>query len=63
MAGKPDADSDLRNEIVEIRKLLILALMRARASQEQIASALGVNQSRVSRLFPGGLKLHARRSK
>lgn len=43
-------------ELVAIKKLLVLALMKSGASQRQIASALGVNQSQVSRLFPGGLQ-------
>jgi predicted XRE-type DNA-binding protein len=42
-------------ELVAIKKLLILGLMRSGASQRQIASALGVNQSQVSRLFASGM--------
>jgi predicted XRE-type DNA-binding protein len=55
--------NDLRDEMIAIKKLIILALMRGGASQAQIASALGVDQSRVSRLFPGGLKVQARKAK
>jgi len=47
-------DSDLRrtaDAVNDIRKLLIFALMRSGASQAQIAEALGINQSSVSRLF------------
>jgi predicted XRE-type DNA-binding protein len=45
------------DELLAIKKLLVLGLLRTGASQEQIAAALGVDRSRVSRLFPGGLKL------
>lgn len=52
-------DRDDRNlaELVAIKKLLVLGLLRSGASQGEIATALGVNQSQVSRLFPRGLKV------
>lgn len=36
----------------DIKRLLIMALLRSGASQDEIANALGVNQSTISRLFP-----------
>ena len=42
----------IEKELVMIRKLLIFALHRTGASQQEIAVALGVNQSSVSRMFP-----------
>lgn len=42
------------DELIAIKKLLVFGLIRGRASQSQIASALGVDQSQVSRLFPSG---------
>jgi predicted XRE-type DNA-binding protein len=44
-------------ELVAIKKLLVLGLIRSGTSQRQIAKALGVNQSQISRLFPGGIDL------
>lgn len=37
-------------ELTYIRKLLVLALSRAGASQDEIADALGVSQSWISRM-------------
>lgn len=41
----------LADGIDDIKKLLIFALIRGGASQGNIATALGVNQSSISRLF------------
>jgi predicted transcriptional regulator len=50
------ADPNTANAIVRelgyIRRLLILQLLRSGVSQAEIATALGVNQSSVSRMFP-----------
>jgi predicted XRE-type DNA-binding protein len=43
----------IHNELVDIKRILTLMLLRDGASQEEIASALGVNQSSISRMFPG----------
>jgi predicted XRE-type DNA-binding protein len=51
-----DGDSVL-TQLIAIKKLLVLELLRDGASQEQVAAALDVNRSQVSRLFPGGLRL------
>jgi predicted transcriptional regulator len=42
--------------INDIRKLLVLLLLKLGATQSEIASALGVSQSSVSRMLPG--KVH-----
>ncbi len=42
-------------ELVDIKRLMVLALLRDGASQSDIAAALGVSQPSVSRMFPGGL--------
>lgn len=42
-------------ELEGIKKLLIFALLRNGSSQRDVAKALGVNQSTISRMFPKGL--------
>ena len=57
MAAKnetPDAIRVLR-ELEDIKRLLVLSLLRSGASQAEVARALGVNQSSVSRMFPGSI--------
>jgi len=39
-------------ELIALKRLAIFALLRDGASQTQVAAALGVNQSQVSRMFP-----------
>ena len=39
----------------DIKRLLVLALLNSGASQADIAGALNINQSSVSRLFQGGI--------
>lgn len=41
-------------ELAMIRKLLAFALMRTGVSQAELGAALGMSQSSVSRMFPGG---------
>jgi len=43
----------------DIKKLLILALLKNGVSQAEIAAALNINQSSVSRLFQGGISRKA----
>jgi len=43
--------NDLVLKIEDIRRLLVLLLMKSGASQGEIARALGVNQATVSRKF------------
>jgi transcriptional regulator with XRE-family HTH domain len=49
-------------ELITIKRLLIFALLRSGASQRDVAAALGVDQSFISRLFAGGAPKPARSS-
>jgi IS30 family transposase len=52
--AKPDKENHpLLQELGDVKRLLILQLMLQGVSQGQIARALGVNQSTISRLVPG----------
>lgn len=42
-------------ELAAIKRLMVLGMLRSGASQRDVAAALGVNQSQVSRMFPGGI--------
>lgn len=42
-------------ELEDIKRLLMLALMRDGAKQSEIATVLGVTQQAISRMFPGGI--------
>jgi predicted XRE-type DNA-binding protein len=42
-------------ELVTIKRLLVFALLKSGASQAQVAAALGVAQSQISRMFPNGI--------
>ncbi len=48
-------DSQTVKELVAIKKLLILVLANAGLTQSQIAAALGIDRTGVSRMFPKGL--------
>ncbi|MCG3123985.1 MAG: hypothetical protein GIKADHBN_02424 [Phycisphaerales bacterium] len=64
MANKNDKAVDpVLDELQAIRRLMIFGLIRAGASQGEVAAALGVNQSSVSRMFPKpkGIKAAARK--
>ena len=50
--GDSDAIGVLR-ELEDIKRLLILALLRNGVPQTTIAKALGVSQPSISRMFPG----------
>ncbi len=52
MPSNTDDLKRLADATEDIRKLLIFALLRNGASQAQVAAALSVNQSSISRLFP-----------
>jgi len=49
-------------ELEDIKKLLMLALLRDGASQGDIAKVLGVNQSTISRMFPGKIGVAVKRT-
>lgn len=48
-----DSDSSLK-ELIAIRKLLVLALLRSGLTQNQVAGALEIDRSQISRMFPKG---------
>ena len=51
MARPDSGTAELLEELQRIRKLLIFALLKSGASQSDIASALGMDQSSVSRML------------
>ena len=56
-AGPTDPVLD---ELIVIKRLLVFALLRSGASQDDAATALGISQSQVSRMFPGGIGKNSR---
>jgi predicted transcriptional regulator len=42
-------------ELTAIKRLMVFALLRSGAKQEDVGRALGLNKSNVSRMFPGGI--------
>lgn len=48
-----DDDPHLK-ELVSIKKLLVLNLLHSGMTQNQVAGALGLNRSQISRMFPSG---------
>jgi ParB-like chromosome segregation protein Spo0J len=46
-------DDLLQKELDSIKRLLVLLLLKAGATQREIGSALGLDQATVSRMFPG----------
>lgn len=50
----PKATDPAVDELVTIKKLLILGLIRSGMTQSQIGQALGVDRTTVSRMFPAG---------
>jgi len=47
-------ESDIAQELLAIKKLLILALANSGLTQSQIAAALGIDRTGVGRMFPKG---------
>ena len=47
---------ELKEELEAIKKLFIMILLKNGVSQLEIANALGVNQSTISRMVPKGRK-------
>jgi len=53
VARKPSSSEDsVVKELVAIKKLLILALMKGGATQSEIGKTLGIDRSHVSRMVP-----------
>lgn len=50
------SNAELLKELQDIKRILVIALIRTGASQEEVASALNVNQSSISRMFPKSKK-------
>lgn len=48
-AGSPELD-----ELVTIRKLLVLALLRSGMTQTELGAALGMHRTQIGRMFPKG---------
>lgn len=48
------SDDQTLSELVAIRKLLVLALLSNGLTQSQVAGALGIDRSLISRMFPKG---------
>lgn len=42
-------------ELISIKRLMVFSLLNSGVSQQQIAAALGVDPSQVSRMFPKAL--------
>jgi predicted transcriptional regulator len=42
-------------ELIAIKRLMVFSLLKSGASQKQIAAALGIDQSQVSRMFPDSI--------
>ncbi len=59
--GESDAVGALR-ELEQVKRLMILALLRDGVPQGDIAKALGVSQPTISRMFPGKIGAAPRRS-
>lgn len=53
MAKANDGSDPIVSELITIKRLLVLSLLRSGASQKQVAAALELNRSQVSRMFAG----------
>jgi hypothetical protein len=42
------------NELIAIKRLLVLALLKSGLTQTQVAGALEIDRSQISRMFPKG---------
>jgi hypothetical protein len=52
-AGDTLTDQSLK-ELIAIRKLLVLSLLNSGLTQGQVAGALDIDRSMISRMFPKG---------
>jgi DNA-binding transcriptional regulator LsrR (DeoR family) len=56
MAAPEDKQTDpVLSELVAIKQLLVVGLLRAGMQQSQIAAAMGISDATLSRTFPKGL--------
>ncbi len=51
MSGETD---QRLQELIAIKKLLVLALLKSGLTQAQVAGALEIDRSQISRMFPKG---------
>jgi DNA-binding transcriptional regulator LsrR (DeoR family) len=42
------------SELIAIKKLLVIGLLNSGLTQSQVAGALGIDRSQISRMFPKG---------
>lgn len=52
MPKNTSSDEPLIKELIAIKKLLILLLMKGGATQNEIGKTLGIDRSHVSRMVP-----------
>ncbi|HYS55595.1 MAG TPA: helix-turn-helix domain-containing protein [Thermoanaerobaculia bacterium] len=57
---KPQSLDDVVAELIAIKRLLAFKFLTEGMSQEDVARALGMSQSSVSRMFPDGSGKRAR---
>lgn len=50
-------------ELIAIKRLMIFWLLKSGVNQKQVATALGMDQSQISRMFPKGAMSLVRRVK
>lgn len=62
MAKKNAPADPILAELVSIKRLLVVSLLKSGANQRQVAAALGIDQSQVSRMFPSGVFNRTRNS-
>ena len=56
MPKKTETTKDpVLSEVIAIKRLMVLALLRTGASQTEVGAALGVGQSHVSGMFPNAV--------
>jgi len=53
---KQEVDDPILTELYSIKRLITLFLLKAGATQDEVAMALDIDQSNVSRLFPNKIK-------
>jgi DNA-binding NarL/FixJ family response regulator len=60
VTGMEKTEDPIVRELLDVKRLLILQLLTQGVSQDQIARALGINQSTISRLVPTGRRTKKR---
>lgn len=63
MAKAKSAGDPVLDELTNIKRLLMFALLQSGMSQDQVASALGIDRSVVSRMFSAPKKAKRARAK